>query len=1165
MGRIGSRIALCFLALGLAAVASAAQPAIRYAEPVNLALKSAPGSSGSIEFDAYGRRFSLALLGNERVLQKLSTDQRNSLSSYRLLRGSIAGVQGSWVRLTETPRGVEGAIWDGSDFYAITRYENIAPLLTTPLSASPDQTVVYRLSDARDALPADFCAASAASDLSKAQGGTVLDQYETMIAELQTGGVVTPSITRQLEISLIADTAFQRDAEGGDPTAAMLARLNIVEGIFSEQVGLLIVAGEVRLMSPEADPFTSTKPATLLDQLGSYRLATPSVRARGIAHLMTGKDLDGTTAGIAYVRTVCEKERAVSLSQRNYGTTISALVMAHEIGHNLGASHDGEAGTPCASTGAGFIMASSVTGFGTFSQCSIDTMKPVIASASCITAPEFADITVDSEVNLVAGEGGVPFTLPFVVRSMGNVDAQSAQFTLTVPPSLSYQLDAATSTQGSCSVASFTINCDLGDVAPGARVDVGVTGHGRVAGSIAAQGRVAAGNDRITSNNNRQIVVNLRSGIDARLAMSASGAEFAVGAPIEIYADVSSLRAMAVSNSTLSVSLNQPVSSASVSGGNCIVNATSVNCAIGEIPSGTTRRLTVQATAQTAGPLFANASISVPGDGDLANNGASAGGWVQAARDLEVSAPSLSLDLPVGSVHEISFTVRSRGPVQTSNAELLLTLPGAMAVDGIEAGTVCSHPSDYVWRCALGALAPGEFRVVKLRIHAVAPTTGDIAAVAVTADDGYAGNNSVDVRLRIDHVIDLAVAMASGGSGVEGVPFDGQVTLASNGRLNATDATLDVALHAAGRLRSVKVHNGEGCALLDDTHARCALPPLMRGTNLYVDYQTVFDEPGDYDITFAVNAPGDSAPVNDMLTRPVLVRPFLDASVSGALTLDGLFGAQTRVQTFTVTAGRRGLVSARFLAAHAMPALRVEAISADIGDCRVDADLGGICDFTGLAADARATVSVTYQAMDGSWVVDPVVSITTPGDVAPANNALTARVETLGKTDIELRVTGNVGGPRSTSLTFPVIELVNGESRAKTPRLEVTLPEGVTVADVSASEGICTGTTTLRCDFASLEPFAHASVSLLVRASSNGSFTSNVKVTALNDTNAANDSRDVALEINGATVSASDGPGKGSGGGGSLEWMGLAMLTMLVLRKWGQPPFSSKRGQASLH
>ncbi len=107
-------------------------------------------------------------------------------SRYRLLRGALDGQPGSWVRLTESKAGVEGAIWDGHDLYAVTTYARIADQLTTPLAASPDQTVIYKLSDMRDALPQDFCALE--DDAVRANKLSPLAQYQHMVGELQAVG-----------------------------------------------------------------------------------------------------------------------------------------------------------------------------------------------------------------------------------------------------------------------------------------------------------------------------------------------------------------------------------------------------------------------------------------------------------------------------------------------------------------------------------------------------------------------------------------------------------------------------------------------------------------------------------------------------------------------------------------------------------------------------------------------------------------------------------------------------------------------------------------------------------------------------------------------------------------------------------------------------------------
>ena len=60
-------------------------------------------------------------------------------------------------------------------------------------------------------------------------------------------------------------------------------------------------------------------------------------READLKHLFTGKDLSGSVVGIAYIGGVC-KRYSYGLTQ-SY-STLTAKIFAHEIGHNLGASHD---------------------------------------------------------------------------------------------------------------------------------------------------------------------------------------------------------------------------------------------------------------------------------------------------------------------------------------------------------------------------------------------------------------------------------------------------------------------------------------------------------------------------------------------------------------------------------------------------------------------------------------------------------------------------------------------------------------------------------------------------------------------------------------------------------------------------------------------------------
>ena len=175
-----------------------------------------------------------------------------------------------------------------------------------------------------------------------------------------------------------------RDERGG-PRRSRRSSTN-VDGIYGAQVGIQIeLADAITVFQDPADPFTSSDASALLEELGDHRRSQSSLSATGVTHLVTGRDLTGSTVGIAYIAALCLSSYGASLSQ---GTaSLVALIAAHEIGHNFGAPHDGEAAesgqpaNPCEATPRTFLMAPQLNGSDQFSQCSLTQMQPEIDAA----------------------------------------------------------------------------------------------------------------------------------------------------------------------------------------------------------------------------------------------------------------------------------------------------------------------------------------------------------------------------------------------------------------------------------------------------------------------------------------------------------------------------------------------------------------------------------------------------------------------------------------------------------------------------------------------------------------------------------------------------------------------------------------------------------------
>jgi len=360
---------LCFAAT-TAMAGHGAEFSILAHESVHLTNRQLGNEQQRVTFDAYGRRFELLLQPNTNLNLAISAD-----ADFAPLQGTVAGLPGSWARITQSPRGWRGMFFDGTNLYAIEPSQDVAAYTVQPLNMKPgDSQVVYRLEDAVLPQGGAFCETVTPDENDQV---TADSAFKSLAAELHQKTALTA--TKRLKVSVVADYEFASTM--ASPEEAMIARMNIVDGIFTSQLGVQIAVDETTVFRTPEDPFTKTKPGELLTELKRYRTSTSGELMFGATHLMTGRDMEGDTVGIAYMGYVCRGPSAASLSEAARSSVSAALIAAHEIAHNFNAPHDGEAA--CASTPDSYLMAARLNGNNQFSDCSLSEMQPVLDSGNC--------------------------------------------------------------------------------------------------------------------------------------------------------------------------------------------------------------------------------------------------------------------------------------------------------------------------------------------------------------------------------------------------------------------------------------------------------------------------------------------------------------------------------------------------------------------------------------------------------------------------------------------------------------------------------------------------------------------------------------------------------------------------------------------------------------
>ncbi|MEE8305792.1 MAG: M12 family metallo-peptidase, partial [Gammaproteobacteria bacterium] len=453
--------------------------------------------------------------------------------------------------------------------------------------------------------------------------------FATIVSELQTAFASAPGATSEITVGMVGDFEFS-DSFGANATAAIMTRLNNIDGIFSDQLGIQIAVPTIEIFTDIDDPFSDeTEASDLLRELRFYRDATAAQNAHGLTHMYTGKNLNDTTVGIAFLGALCSNQFGVGLSEARRGATTDSLIAAHEIGHNFGAPHDGESGSACESTTGIFLMSPSVTGVDQFSQCSIDEMQPEIASANgqCLFPLSNVDVAVSANPANLTTALGSNFDVTFIVDNSGGGDTAN-NVNVSAQVGTEFSLQSATPSAGSCTSGAGSVDCQLGSIPSGAGRNVVLNLSANIIGTTNLSASITADQDNNSSNNTASAQITITPSVDMTVA-AAAATQVTVNQSASLQIQVDNLSSGTATNVAVTITLDAGlrVDSVDWSVGNCSVVNQQVDCQSSSLLGPATATIQLDVTGISQGQQSYSASVTAD-QPDPSNGNNSATGTV---------------------------------------------------------------------------------------------------------------------------------------------------------------------------------------------------------------------------------------------------------------------------------------------------------------------------------------------------------------------------------------------------------------------------------------------------------------------------------------------------------------------------------------------------------
>ncbi|MBL8880411.1 MAG: right-handed parallel beta-helix repeat-containing protein [Phycisphaerales bacterium] len=327
------------LSLGVAARSQELQPATpagfapfpvsaadysMFARPGAHALENVELGTGQATLDLQ----SFDVIAPESMLVAVTIDSEQMLNrpEVAMFRGEVRGESDSRVFLSVSPYGVYGFISRGADEFIVSS--------GPPAAGQP--TLIYNLrSPAAAAI--QFNPFTCASDL-----------LPVIHEATETGGVAGVIPCRNIDLAIETDQEYL-GLFGGNTAAAnayMATLIGAVSEVYRRDANLSFLIVYSRLWTT-TDPWDQGNTYDQLFQYRDYWNANMTGVNRDLVHFLSGRALGG---GIAWVGATCELEYDYALSanlnayfpypiQNNHSQNWDLMVVAHELGHNVGAPH----------------------------------------------------------------------------------------------------------------------------------------------------------------------------------------------------------------------------------------------------------------------------------------------------------------------------------------------------------------------------------------------------------------------------------------------------------------------------------------------------------------------------------------------------------------------------------------------------------------------------------------------------------------------------------------------------------------------------------------------------------------------------------------------------------------------------------------------------------